>query len=560
MLEESELRAMVLIAALFGLILLAGGGFYFFSSGNGSQSNTRELLSDLGLTRKWSGEATTPFYRWGWTKTSTDRVWGERIVIKAFQKAGVWLRAEDMVYFKARCEDFAAKRSINDDAIISRVNEIVERNDSILELLTSQLKAVVEENQNLSLSDANQKLKEISVPDEKGNPQARLCVIALRRFLKNAGKLIMHPESKGFEFKLSGTEDVFHLKGVEAWRAFLALFKKSLDSVLKRGGVISNEAIREAVQVKVVHKLVKLYESDLLNQETYLQTVEQQIENGELEMDLESVKKAEALLFGWQFDESNGFNETHHQRFRSFITRRDLAPVFRHMVLKGIKTSIRSVNTLVQSFPRNIIFIGEDQKARAFAIKFYQYHLQRLFEVFSDVLDDTLKTPSPVLIPLEQIKKARTAKYHENERSKIAARRGGSASREEESDDTERYMTALIEKHKGYAAFERKLDQTIAERAGFLINIPLSEKDLLPDENRELQSGYLSVFSTFDCDVAGSIDFTSNSSKAKQERNEFFKLLLQRLHGRSGSLSAGADSEAMLDALESNQPPSLVPA
>ena len=501
---------------------------------NGGAINRNEILADLGLAKTWKGENTTPFYKWGWKKTSTERVWGERIVKKAFQKAGVWLSKADLNFFEKQCKQFAEKKKVDQNAILHEVDHIIERTEKLTSHIAQQIDQLLETLSNLSIEDAKQKLKEAKVKFEPGEEKRKYASTEFRRIINAAGLAMFQKNSPGLEIELQEGEKS-HLKGFESWEYWLKQFRTELAKLVAPQKARKYESFHSTIQNRIVNGLLKAFLEDVNHAKSYRKTLEQQIENKDLPFRFDEIERAEQILYTWQFREDMAYNETDHQKFRSFMLRSDLSHDFQAAVLNNLKDSINSIEQLINQMPRKIIFLGANQQARAYAAKLYQFHFRCLLDLFGNLTDVPMSPPATVMIPLQSIKEARHNRLHANAPSPSPQRSASSKSDAEgkESETPVSNLAEVIEKHQRYSVFERDIDATQAESIGWLVDLPIAQNDLLPDEQRECQSGALSAFRQFDCDSAGDIDFNSNSSQAKKNRDRFFAILLESVTARS---------------------------
>lgn len=538
------------IAGVAGILLIAAVSLSFISA-KGQSQNLRSLYAELGMVRKWSGEATTAFYKWGWKKTSTDRVWGERIVKKAFQKAGIWLSPEDLLFFQRQCENFAAKKSVNHQTIFDFIERINARTEILSSQIGAQLHEIIKGVTAASTDAALGILYKSGIKADATQAKPKLAILQMRRTIHAAGMAILGPGSVGLPLPISN-EETIHLKGFDNWEYWLDKFKSELETIINTAANQVPENIRKAIKGKVLSGLVKVYKTDHANAQAYRATIEQQIVNKDLPITMEEVERSESILYSWQFREGAKFNETDHQRFRGFMVRLDISNEFRHKIIKSLKPDISCLESLIGSLPRSIIFYGAEQKSRAFAAKLYQFHYAQLLNVFGVVAPVEQRPPAILLIPMEEIQAMRRAIQlkHQTMASLPTNLRNRKQNEDEPSDESVS-LKEVINKQKKYSSFERQMDISAAEEIGWLVDLPLATSAMSPLEYREMQTGGLASYRQVNCDEIGEVDFLSNSAKAKEQRNQFFQTLMKSLVGHS--MPTGSAS-----ALDSSEPPALV--
>ncbi len=172
------------------------------SSGQGGE---KRLLHNLGLARTWSKDKSTAFYNWGWRKQSGERVWGERIVKESFRKANVWLSPEDLDYFQEICEARAQGQQVNHDKIVSRVETIIKREESLENSITKIINKILSQVSTITELEASKILQESGIKlSGKDRIIQRYGSNELRRIIADAAYQILSSESKGFEFSSMG--------------------------------------------------------------------------------------------------------------------------------------------------------------------------------------------------------------------------------------------------------------------------------------------------------------------------------------------------------------------
>ncbi|MBI1388313.1 MAG: hypothetical protein GC154_07690 [bacterium] len=497
-----------------------------FMMGQG-KSEKRSLMADMGLAKNWKGEVTAPFYKWGWKKTSGDRVWGERIVKKAFRNAGIWISPDDLSFFERKCAENSQGKSVKNEEIKERIDLILQRSEVFNNHVSKTVNDLITKMMRASEEEAQAALQEMGVTHKSGSAVAKLTSSVFRSMIRQAGVEIFNPHSKGF--KIEGAGDQFYLlNGFDSWCFWLGRIKAELQSELEKKPNIRNHIVGRAVRKNVLDGFIKIYQDDIENSLAFRSNLEQQIADQEINVAMEEIERAENCLFVWQFSDRNQFTDADHRRFRQFMTTKDLAPAFREKTLKTITTDISSAKSLINSLPRNVIFTGDDYESRTFAARAYQLHFKALLSVFGPPLQEGIEPPEVVSVTLDDIFGAR--REFEQKRQSMA---GMPSSKKRQLEDEPGYITTVLDKLRKQSAFERTLDRSIADSYGWLIDYPMGN-DILPHEWRELNSDEFAAYKHYSCDESVGVNLQSSSSQAKKKRNEFAGKVIEALVGGGG--------------------------
>ncbi len=514
--------AVIVVVLVLLLIVLASPG------GRVEQKN---LLAELGLVNKWSGEKTSPFYKWGWKKASGDRVWGERIVKKAFRESGVWLAPEDLSFFKRKCEENTSGKMVSDKEIMERVEMVVKRTDTISDSIAHQIRELINRLHSASEEDAAKFLAELKIDAENSPVLAKLTAVEFKRFIRHAGLQMFSPLAKGLKIEAKTEEESFTLRGFESWCYWFTKLKREIKSQLDKNKTLKNHIVGRTLQQIILDKHIKSLEDDYNSSLSYRSNLEQQVQDLEITLTPDEIENAENLLFTWQFTEKMQFSEFDHKKFRQFMITKELCPALRERIVRKLQSNSTSPQVMLKMLPRDVIFYGDNYELRTFTAKMYQAHLKAMISVFATG-KDSLDGPEIIALTLDDIYKAR-----KDVDDKMAELQTLPPSKRKDVAIDKEYLTRIIDKRKQYSAFERQIDQSIADAYGWVLDIPLG-KDLRPDEYRELKSGKFSVYTMFECSPEVEIDLQSNSTLAKKKRNEFLASVFDAV-GRTGS---GGDS------------------
>ncbi|MBZ0257541.1 hypothetical protein K8I31_15850, partial [bacterium] len=268
---------MILIAAvaIIVIIVLLVVGLLVASPGGAGEQ--KSLLAELGLVNKWSGEATSPFYKWGWKKASGDRVWGERIVKKAFRESGIWLSPDDLNFFQRKCDENTNGKPVDDKSIKERVELIIKRTDTISGSISQQIRTLVERFQSTSEEDALKFINELKIDLENSNAVGKLTAVEMKRFIRHAGLQMFSPLAKGLKIEGKNEADSFTLRGFESWCYWLSKLKSELKQLLEKNKTLRSHIVGRALQQIILDKHIRSLEDDYKSSLSYRSNLEQQI-------------------------------------------------------------------------------------------------------------------------------------------------------------------------------------------------------------------------------------------------------------------------------------------
>ncbi|MEW6235261.1 MAG: hypothetical protein AB1656_07730 [Candidatus Omnitrophota bacterium] len=461
-----------------------------------------DLLADLGLARKMTGTSNAPFYKWGWRKTSDERVWAERIIKMAFQKAGIWLSHDDLTYFETVCNHQQEGKTIKNESIINKIDSIVKRTETISAWIASYVKKGLQEIFNTPEDKAAVLLAESGKKTEQDKVLLRFGTMQLRKMLSAPGIHILGFGSRGYRMEDSKSAQVFFLGGFEGWDQWIQIFTQEVKKQLTGGGFPpASQPLVNALRGSVIQGLFDDYLDDVKESRKFREIMEQEIANRELSLTFDNITHLELVLYNWQFSNNGDFSIVDHKNLRSFISRRDLNPHFRERIIKRIRTDFHSLLQVATSFPRNVIFYGDNEKARNYATAQYLMHL----EIMSRCLGPPTKTETsgPSHITLTAIEVG-------------------------EAMQLDKSLSELIEKQKKFSIFEREVNENEAANRGWVLNLPVGEGMI--GNLKELNQDEYQFYARFDCDKAGDIDFETNTYNAAKQRQLFLNMIMDSFY------------------------------
>lgn len=463
--------------------------------------NRRQILKDLGLLKSKSGNAAAPFYKWGWRKQEEERVWAERIVKNAFENAGIWLSLEDLKFFENVCTQHQDGTPIKDEIILKRIDTIIDRSEMLAKWLSGYIKKTIQAILNTSIDKATEKLRESGIKTDPEKVLLRYGNMQLRKQLGQAGADILGLNAKGFRIEDEKKEHTFLLRGFEGWKHWVTLYTQELKKQLTSGFTSSsNQALINSMRGSVIQGLFNDYEEDINESISFRETLMQEVASKNLHIPPEKIRDIEMIFYTWQFDINTPFNLIDHKQARQLLVRRDLTPRFRERIINSIESDILSLQNLIQSFPRRVIFFGKNANARHFASQQYLLHLEMLLRFMGSPANDDTNPPGLIRIIEKDILNA--LEQHTS-------------------------LAEAINKQKKFNIFERGIDEREADFRGWIIDMPVEDATLHQFE--DLNTGEYKHYTRFQCDSAENIDFESNTFNANKQRIIFLDMVIDTL-------------------------------
>ncbi len=497
------------IGGIIVLILLLGGV---------AQSNKQvQLLGDLGLKNRWWGGKTTAFYKWSWRKTSKERVWGERIVKESFKKARVWLTLDDFSYFEQKCDEYQKYRKVNDQQIIERIEQTVRRTEELENSIRQQVKDLLHRIVSTSDSEAKRFLQESGINLEgKDRILQRYGGILIRKLADHIGYIMLGHHAAGED-----TKALSNIQGIEGWDRWLTIYKQTLVSEASKGVTSSNQAILEGIVSSLRGGLLKDYEQDILSHKAFLEAMDKQCDDKHCPIKPDQVESLECILYSWQFNNEVRFNNADHNRVRQFLSRTDLSARFRAFVFQNIHGNMDSLQSLIDSMPRNIVFYGKNGFARAYAADQYHLHLERFLEVFAKLVNKESNPPGILTITETEIDKRRK-EISADSRGQVLQGKGMNV-----VDTSRQSIEEIVLRKKERSIEKRNIDMETADQRGWLIDFPWDEQNV--EVFGIFRNEPFHLYTPFNCDNSGNVDFLSNNLNAKRQRGMFFDSVLDSL-------------------------------
>ena len=512
---------MVLVAAVAAFII-AGSVCLIIIRAGGQKKATQAILVDLGLAKSWSKDQESPFYKWGWRKSADDRVWGERIVRQAFEKQGVWLGSDDLMFFEDICNRHAAGEKVDDKSVLAQINNIFERRGRMSNCATIVIKKLLSEIANTSDSEAKKVMMKFGVRVNPGNTLAQYGAFRVRQLNSNVGKAILMQNTGGFPVKNEQDETLYTLQGLEGWRHWIFACRDEFKKYTPSGSGDIKKAL-QSVKNRALNTIIKEAIEDLQGASDFASRLENEIYKGGIQFDVAKIETLISYFYGWQFADGVSFNRTDNRKIREFLLRNEISPIFRSRVLAKINSSHDSLRIAMDQFPKRAIFYGKNDQARQYICQNYLAHLVELFSAVSSVMGRGYLPPSHLLVKSEDIIAARQYWARMKEMSDFERK----ADRNTEVHYRRDYIPELIEKQKEFSLFERDVDEEFAEIYGYLVNLGVEE--LTVAESAHIDKSVFRRYLQICCDPKSEIDFESDSDKAKNERKNFFSQVLQSI-------------------------------
>ncbi len=505
------------------LLVLVVGGTVMCSLAMSTYKKQNQLLVDLGLIEKWTGENTNPFYKWGWRKTTGERVWAERIVREAFKKAKVWLTPDDLLFFENQCKQHESGQKVPLEKLKGHIDNIIHRTDALNSTIQKLVSKIIHDTLSVSISEAESILREQGINVEKEKVRHRFGTWQIRRVLSNVGEQILSANSKGFRMEDPNSQYIFHIHGFEGWRQFVSSYKSALESQLSRGGISHGNPVLHSIRSSVREGLLKDYEDDIRESQHFREVLEEEINRKEIQLSSDHIDELETTFYTWQFTKGVNFNLVDHKNARELLVGARVCPHFREMIIQQLNPDFRSLHEFINLFPRHVIFHGGDKSARAFASDQYLKHIEELLSVFASPTGKDPITPALLTVKTEEIEKQMEAAMDHSTLPAILQKK-----QHREFPPDGNYITQILMRKKKESMRDRFLSETDAEEKGWIINLAPMDNEY-SNEFAELDDQPYRTYVRFPCDEYKGIDYTSHSFHAKQQRILFLNQILDTL-------------------------------
>ncbi|RJP27235.1 MAG: hypothetical protein C4527_13765 [Candidatus Omnitrophota bacterium] len=511
---------LVIIAGIICLFV-AGGGVFLFSGKSLHQQN--QLLEDLGLSRSRTKSNATPYYKWGWRKAFDERVWGERIVRLAFEKAKIWLSPDDLLFFKNTCDLYATGKPVKDEEILAHIDKIVTRKGNLSNCATKQVKSIITGLLAISDKDAMQILKGLGVRNSDGNARRKLGMVQFRRMLNTVGSQILAHNAKGYEIK-ENEETLFTLQGFDGWKHWVAACKEEVKKLpLLHAKSTDDKTLLLFLQKNITSGVIKEMEDDLRQSQQFLSLLEEEIYRKEIRIPFPKIERLESIFYYWQFTNGIPFHYLDHGRIRELLTLKNISSRFKEIIINAINPNYPSFTALTKLFPDRVIFYGDNAYARAYASQQYIAHYELLLQTLNASKKKMIRPPALLLITASDIERARTGK--------IEIEKPDDSSEEENEGENQiaekDCISQIINEQKKISLLERNIDGNTAETIGWIIDMAIA--DFTVQEYAYLDSGPNRSFIRIPCSGYRDVDFQSFSEHAKKQKWDFFNFILDSI-------------------------------
>lgn len=473
------------------------------------------ILCALGLAYGLPYGFRSHFYKWGWRKTSDNRVWAERIVRQAFEKANIGLSLEDMEFFKGACDRYANGKKVDNAFIARRVERIVSTSVSVHRLALDIIQPILDDALNTSPNRAQEILHSLGIQPTSGNEVVSLAGHRFSDLLKHAGAAIFHPNGIGYKIKNKEGEVLIALKGLEGWEHWLNSLREGVEQYVAEHTLSRKRQQFRLLENQLVNVVLKNHLEYLQESKKFISLIQGQISQGEMQISQADIKRVEDLLFYWEFAESHRFSTRIHKNLRRLLCRKELASKFREIFIQKIESDIGSVLTLPQYFPRHVIFYGSDYAVVSYAAQEYMDHLQQLIHVLAQMLGRAPRSPLYLQILESDIAKARKGDFVEIGGRILDPKRIAL----EKTYKNEGHMLRLLNILRGMAMFEQNMDATSVNTIGLIVE--LQTDTLTPQEQAQLDRDEYRSYKRLDCNRLMKIDLESESAVAQVQRQKF---------------------------------------
>ncbi|MEW6238515.1 MAG: hypothetical protein AB1656_24275 [Candidatus Omnitrophota bacterium] len=523
---------MIVETAGLSFLLLAVGGLYLLSS---IKKNKKYLLlTELGLIRGVLQYKKSPFYKWGWKKESDSRVWGERIVREAFEKANVGLNPDDLELLKQACDQHAAGKTVEKTNILNRIDRILERSESVSNVAVAYVHPLLTEAFNTPPQAAKAILDRIAIQSVPKNAVMRYAVYQFSEQLNSIGKIILFPNTPGFEIKAKTGETIMRLRGFEGWEHWLKACKGAVEQFIRLRTFSGGKEAVLYLKTQILDNIIQKFLDDSAESQQYVYLMGRQIVQDVMSLNVQDIKYREMLFYQWQFADDITFTMRDHKKIRELFSQTDLIPRFREILIQSITPLYDSLPALANRFPRHVIFYGKDSSTRSFAAQQYLQHLFSILKFIAGLYNQKPRIPIFLRILDSDVARARSGEAPQGEEAEPKTRkRKGEA--EEEGDvfyNNRGHMPQLLDYHKKLIVFEKNLDPYAAEKMGWIVEVPVDEFTL--QEHAQFDMGDYLTYKRIDCSRRGDVDVHGDDKTAKSQCRQFLNAILNEIVSPSG--------------------------
>lgn len=515
-----------MIIAIFcaSLAVLVSIGIYLLSSGKVDKTN--QVLTDLGLSHGLASPLKSPFYKWGWRKTTDDRVWGERIVREAFEKHNIGLSQQDLDFFSQVCSRYANGDSIDKASIVSHVEKILARSSSISNFASGFIVPILERSLRASPAQAQKLLEREKVQSSPANAPDRLAVRQITKMLKSHGLRILSTQSMGLEVKSESGDFLMSLAGFDSWEFWLKSCRDSLEQCLSNRSLIKSNSQAKFLRSQISNGIIQNYINQLKKTRHFIKTIEKLLTQESIPRSRSDIENLERIFYTWHFSEGIRFSLQDHASLQDLIALPELPSRFRQALFDYINSSFESLHALLLHFPRHVIFMGSNPETRSYAAQQYLVHLSKLSKTISDVIGRKLRIPLFLRILETDVQKARNPDPLEYKASLLPPKEESHNNEEEISGNTG-HMPLLLDSQKRMIIFERNMDPSSAEKMGWIIELPI--EDLTPKEYAQLDLGDYLRYKRINCSQFDGFEQNDEGKSGQFKREKFLNQIFDKL-------------------------------
>lgn len=514
---------MLWILVSFLVLSAAGGAVYVYTQTD--KPKAMEILRDLGIQESAPGEDVTPYYKWIWDQESEDCISAGRIVAQAFQKARTWIDADDLKFFRELCHRYQSGAKIDDAEIVKYVNRIVERTESLNQLVGEQVENAVQPILSMSEQEAREQLKQSGIFAEDGVVIQKYCSLELRRLLNRIGMQVLGLESRGLSVREPETGRVLQLRGLDIWEHCIHAVRMAITELLESRKVTVNPQLLRSLKNSIERGIVTDYEDDVRHARSFLDILKDWIRAKRIHLSIEQVERCDLCFYGWKFAKGIPFKQADHDRLRDLLTDETLSPHFCELAMQNINASIGSLGKIVDMFPRCVIFYGNQSKARAFVISTYFYHIKALLDALALPADRIQEPPLLLEITQDEVDQFRFNDQDSGKTGFLSTLLGNRTQSAEPFSSPD--FGKLIGKRQRLFTLDQQIPTDAADQRGWLINLPSME--LEPAEFSELDSGKFAAYARFFCDTSSKSDFESENDSTRKKRMQLLTRMFDTL-------------------------------
>ncbi len=518
---------MIVTIFLISIALLFSIGIYLLTKAKTDRQT--QLLVDLGLVRGVTSPLKSPFYKWGWRKSTDDRVWGERIVREAFEKQNIGLNHQDLEFFSQVCSRFASGGSVDKSEIIDYVKKIFSRGSTISNMAYGFIAPIFEHVLSASPQQAKQLLEREKIRSSTSNAPDRLVIRLISKLLKNHGMNILCSDS-GMDIKNESGDTLASLKGYDGWNFWLKSCRESVEKCLGNRTWVKTHSQAKFFRSQIKDQLIQSYINHIQKSRTFIRNIEQILKEESIPKSKSDLENLERIFYRWHFSDGIHFSLQNMEEFHHLLILQGFPSRFRQALLDSITDKYESLLSLLIRFPRHIIFMGINPEARTFAAHQYLLHFSKVIQTISTITRRTPQIPLFLRIFEDDVNKARNPEVDEYRPMATLTREEIEQTAKEEDNTVSGntgHIPLLIDSHKRLILFEKNLDAYTAEKMGWILEIQV--EDFTPKEYAQLDLGQYLHYQRIHCDKIGDFPSEAENKSFPQKRITYFNTILDKL-------------------------------